>query len=318
MDVQRPAKMKTLRVNHYGPPMEVLAMHEVEVPSPGKGQILVKVHACALNPADWAVCQGFFPVPPPRGIGFDVSGTVEALGEGITTIQVGDRVFGVPDYLSHPTAGASEYAVLKVWVAVPQGLDFTEAATLPMSVETATRALDRLVMSAGQSLVVNGGGTMTGFAAVQMGLMRGLRVIAIAGETFAGRLRELGASIAPYGDGVVERVLALAGGPVDFAFHTARVDGALPGLVRMVGGDPRRVMSISDFDQDGLGVQTSGRERGVVQRYDVLPRYAELAAERRFTIPIARAYSFDDWRDAAARSQSGQAHGKVMLVIDPA
>jgi NADPH:quinone reductase-like Zn-dependent oxidoreductase len=86
----------------------------------------------------------------------------------------------------------------------------------------------------------------------------------------------------------------------------------------MVGGDPRRVMSIGDFDQDGLGVQTSGRERGVVQRYDVLPRYAQLAAERRFTIPVARAYSFDDWRDAAARSQSGQAHGKVVLVIDPA
>jgi len=318
MDAQRPATMKTLRVNHYGLPIEVLAMVEVEVPSPGKGQILVKVHACALNPADWAVCQGFFPVPPPRGIGFDVSGTVEALGEGITDVQVGDRVFGVPDYLGYPTAGASEYAVLKVWVAVPQGLDITEAATLPMSVETATRALDRLVMSAGQSLVVNGGGTMTGFAAVQMGLMRGLRVIAIAGETFARRLRELGASTTPYGDGVVERVLALAGGPVDFAFHTARVDGALPGLVKMVGGDPRRVMRISDFDRDRLGVLTSGRERGVVQRYDVMPRYAELAAEGRFTIPIARAYSFDDWRDAAARSQSGQAHGKVVLVIDPA
>ena len=87
MDAPRPTTMKTLRVNHYGPPTEVLAMVEVEVPSPGKGQILVKVHACALNPADWAVCQGFFPAPPPRGIGFDVSGTVEALGEGITDVQ---------------------------------------------------------------------------------------------------------------------------------------------------------------------------------------------------------------------------------------
>ncbi len=77
-------------------------------------------------------------------------------------------------------------------------------------------------------------------------------------------------------------------------------------------------MSISDFDQNRLGVQTNCRERGVVQRYDVLPRYAELAADGRFTIPIARAYSFDDWQDAAARSQSGQAHGKVVLVIDPA
>ena len=160
------------------------------------------------------MCQGFFPVSPPRGIGFDVSGTVEVLGERITDVQVGDRVFGVPDYLGYPTAGASEYAVPKVWGAVPQGLDLTEAATLPMSVETATRVLDRLVMSVGQSLVVNGGGTMTGFAAVPMGLMRGLRVIAIAGETFAGRLRELGASTTPYGDGVVERVLALAGGQV--------------------------------------------------------------------------------------------------------
>jgi NADPH:quinone reductase-like Zn-dependent oxidoreductase len=316
MNAQRPTTMKTIRVHSYGAPMDVLRMDEANVPSPGAGQILVRVHACALNPADWAVCQGFFPAPPPRGIGFDVSGTVDAVGEGVTNVKVGDRVLGVPDYLGYSTAGASEYAVLKVWAAVPQGLDITEAAALPMSVETATRGLDALGLSAGQTILINGGGTMTGFSAVQMGILRGARVIATAGETFAERLRDLGAMVTPYGEGMVERVLALAGGTTDFAFHTARVNGVLPDLIKIVGGDPRRVMSISDFDQDGLGVRTSGRERGVVMRYDALGTFAQLAAEGRFTIPIAKKYSLDEWREAAKHSQSGHAHGKLVLLPD--
>jgi NADPH:quinone reductase-like Zn-dependent oxidoreductase len=95
----------------------------------------------AGRPADWAVCRGFIPLPPPRGIGFDVSGIVDAVGEGVADLMVGDRVFGVPDYIGYQTAGASDYAIQKVWVPVPEGLDLTQAATLPMAVETATAPL---------------------------------------------------------------------------------------------------------------------------------------------------------------------------------
>jgi NADPH:quinone reductase-like Zn-dependent oxidoreductase len=309
-------QMKALQVHRYGAPAEVLTLAKAPIPTPGAGQVRIRVHACAFNPADWAVCQGFFPLPPPRGIGFDVSGVIDAIGEGTTGVSVGDRVLGVPDYLGYPTAGAAEFAVLKVWVPVPDGLSLEHAACLPMAVETATRSIDLLGLSKGQTIMVNGGGTMTGFAAVQIALLRGAHVIASAGETFADRLRALGARVTSYGEGMVERVRELAGGAPDFALHTARVDGVLPDLIKIVEGDPQRVMSFSDFDQDGLGVRTTGREKGVVHRYDVLGTYAQLAAEGRFTLPIARTFTWGDWHDAMAISMAGRAHGKLVLLVD--
>jgi len=315
---QAVATMRTLQLRAYGEPADVLRLEEVAIPWPKADRIRVRVHACALNPADWAVCKGFLPVPPPRGIGFDVSGTVDAVGEGVTDVNVGDHVFGVPDYMGYPTAGASDFAILAVWSPVPKGLDLVEAAALPMAVETATRSLDLLGLTSGQTIMINGGGTMTGFAAAQIALLRGAHVIASAGETFAGRLAELGAKVIPYGDGMVERVREIAGGAPDFALHTAQVTGALPDLIQIVDGDPRRVMSFADFDQDGLGVRTTGREKGLVPRYDVLGQYAQLAAEGWFTIPIARTFALEDWREALDLSLNKRAHGKLVLLLDRA
>jgi NADPH:quinone reductase-like Zn-dependent oxidoreductase len=310
----KPSTMKALHFETIGKPFDVLRLADVAIPNPGAGQVRVQVHACALNPADWAVCEGFLPVPPPRGIGFDVSGTVDALGEGVTNVNIGDLVFGVPDYIGQPTGGAAEFAILKVFLPIPEGLDLTEAATLPMAVETAARSIDFLGVTAGQTLMVNGGGTMTGFAAVQIALLRGAQVIASAGETFAGRLRELGAKVTPYGEGMVERVRQLAGGPCDLALHAAQVKGTLPDLVEIVGGDPKRVFSFADRDEEGLGVRTAWREQGSVPRYDMLGHYAQLAAEGRFSIPIARTFALEDWHEAAELSMNKRAHGKLLLM----
>jgi NADPH:quinone reductase-like Zn-dependent oxidoreductase len=309
----KPITMKALRLETYGKPLDVLRLEDVPIPNPGAGQVRVRVHACALNPADWVVCEGFLPGPPPKGIGFDVSGTVDALGEGVTNVNLGDLVFGVPDYMGQPTGGAAEYVVLKVFLPIPEGLDITEAAALPMATETAARTIDLLPLTAGQTLMVNGGGTMTGFAAVQIALLRGAHVIASAGETFADRLRELGAKVTPYGEGMVERVRQLAGGAPDFALHTAQVKGTLPDLVKIVDGDPKRVYSFADRDEEGIGVRTAWREGGSL-RYDVLGHYAQLAADKRFSIPIARTFALEDWREAAEISMSKGAHGKLVLL----
>ena len=311
----KPTTMKALRLETYGRPFDVLRLEDVAIPNPGIGQVRVRVHACALNPADWVVCEGFLPVPPPRGIGFDVSGIVDALGEGVTNVNLGDPVFGVPDYIGYATGGAAEYAVLKIFLPVPEGLDMTEAAALPMAVETAVRSIDLLPLTAGQTLMVNGGGTMTGFAAVQIALLRGANVIASAGDTFSGRLRELGAKVTPYGEGMVERVRELAGGAPDFALHTAQVKGTLPDLVKIVDGDPKRVFSFADRDEEGIGVRTAWKEQGANGlRYDVLGHYAQLAAEGRFLMPVARTFALDDWREAAEISISKKAHGKLVLL----
>ena len=313
-----PASMRTLRFHRYGEWTDVLHLEDAPVPSPGPSQIRVRVHACALNPMDWVLCLGFMPGTLPRGIGLDVSGTVDAVGEAVTNIRAGDHVFGVPDFMGYPTAGASDYAILAAWAPVPDGLDLLKAAALPMAVETAFRSLDLLGLSAGQTILINGGGTMVGFAAVQIALMRGAQVIATAGETFAARLRDLGAKVTSYGDGMVERVRDIAGGAPDLVLHTALAPGVLPDLVRIADGHPDRVMSVSDFDEEGLGVRTTGREPGMVPRYDVLGHFAQLAAEGRFTVPVARAFGMEEWRTALELCRSGHARGKLLILPDRA
>ena len=100
--------------------------------------------------------------------------------------------------------------------------------------------------------------------------------------------------------------------------HTAQVTGILSNLVKIVDGDPRRVMSFSDFDKEGLGVHTTGREPSVVLRYDMLNHFAQLAAQERFTVPVARAFALEDWREALDLSLNRRAHGKLVLLLDRA
>ena len=316
MSTAEPATMRAIRFHSHGEWADVLRLEDAPVPSPRADQIRVRVHACALNPMDWVLCLGQMPGPVPGGIGLDVSGTVDAVGEGVTNVRVGDLVFGVPDYMGYPTAGASEYAIMAFWELVPEGLDAIKAAALPMAVETAVRSLDLLGLQDGQTILINGGGTMVGFAAVQIALMRGAHVIATAGDTFASRLQDLGAEVTPYGDGMVERVREIAGGAPDLVLHTALAPGVLPDLIKIAGGDARRVMTSTDCDEKGRGVRTTGREPGLVPRYDARGHCAQLAAEGRFTVPVARTFGIEDWRTALGLSHSGHAHGKLLILPD--
>lgn len=309
--------MRTVRFHGYGEPPEVLRLDETAVPNPGPGQVRAAVHACGLNPADWALCRGLFAGLLPRGIGLEIAGTVDAISEGVTDVSVGDRVIGVPDYANCTSAGLADYAILAYWTPLPAGLDPAEAPSLPMVVETAFRSLESLSLTRGQTLVVHGAGTMVGFAAVQMARMRGARVIATAGPTFAGRLRDLGATVTPYGEGMIERVRDVGGGTPDFVLDTSPPGrGVLPDLVTIAGGDPKRVLTITDMAAaKDLGVRNSFDE-GVGLRYDVLGEFAARAAAGTFTIPIARTFPFDAWRSAMELSLTGQAHGKLVILTD--
>ena len=308
------APMKTLRFHSYGEPVDVLRLEDAAIPSPGPGRILVLVHACGLNPADWALCRGLFAGNLPRGIGLDVSGSVKAVGAGVTDAGVGDHVLGTADYAGCASAGAADYAIMDHWTLVPAGLDLLDAAALPMAVETAFRSLENLGVAAEHTILIHGAGTTVGFAAVQIALMRGAIVIATAGETFADRLRAFGAKVTSYGDGMVGRVIDLAGGAPDLVLDTAPPSGVLPDLIRIADGDPRRVLAITDFEAASrLGARSSFGE-DMTLRYDVLGAFAQLAAAGRFAVPVARSFGLEDWRTAFDISQSGQAHGKLMIL----
>ena len=117
-----------------------------------------------------------------------------------------------------------------------------------------------------------------------------------------------------YGEGMVERVRHLAGGTPDQVLDAGPVSGALPDLVRLADGDPRRVLTMSDFEAAApLGVRTTFTV-GALQRHDVVGRYAERAAAGLFSVPVAHTFPLTRWREAMELSRSQRARGKLVLV----
>ncbi|MEV8287718.1 NADP-dependent oxidoreductase [Streptomyces niveus] len=317
--------MKALQFDRFGSP-DVIVLREVPKPQPGPGQIRIAVRACGLTPGDWAVVDGLLAdqLPPlPRGLGTEVAGIVDALGEGVIGVEIGDPVFG-PAAFDGPTAGAAEYALMAVWAHVPAGVTAEQAAALPMAAETAWHALDDLGVQPGELLLVHGAGSTVGEAAVRLALHRGVRVIATAGRTRAAALEELGALVTGYGDGMAERVAALAGGRVDRALDTAptggRIDradqaspggGSLPTLIELTG-DPDRVLTVSDF---AAAAELGTRITQIEMRYDRMGEFARLAGEGVLAVSVARTYTLDQIQEAAELSQSRRPGGKLMLVL---
>ncbi|WP_414942510.1 NADP-dependent oxidoreductase [Amycolatopsis sp. cmx-11-51] len=316
--------MKALQFDRFGSP-DVIVLRDVPQPEPGPGQIRIAVRACGLTPADWHVVDGLLAnqLPPlPRGLGLEVAGTVDALGDGVTGVQIGDRVFG-PATFDGPTAGAAEYALMPAWAHIPDGVTAEQAAALPMAAETARRALDDLGIQPGELLLVHGAGTTVGEAAVRFALHQDIRVIATAGPTRTAALEEIGAQVTTYGEGTAVRVSALAGGRVDRALDATptggRIDradqpspagGSLPILIELTG-DPDRVLTLSDFAAAAdLGVRITTEIR-----YDQMDEFARLAGEGILVVPVARTYTLDQIREAAKLSQSRRPGGKLMLVL---
>jgi NADPH:quinone reductase-like Zn-dependent oxidoreductase len=314
-----PVATTAIRFHEYGEAPDVLRQERVEVASPAAGRVRVRVSAVGLNPADWELCRGFMALSLPRGIGYDVAGTIDAVGDEVGDVRPGDLVFGTADFAGQPSAGAADIAILNSWYRVPDGLDPVKAAVLPMVVQTATWTLDAMGLEPGITLLVNGAGAMVGFAAVQIALRRGARVIATAGPAFASELTAFGAQVTSYGEGMADRVRDLAGGPVDLVLDTAPPNaGSIPELIA-VAGDPSRVMTISNHDEARrLGARVNlDHFAELAPPASFLPRCASLAADGAFCIPIARTYPLGEWRSAVQLSMSGRPHGKVVLLPEP-
>ncbi len=309
---------RAVRFHEFGEPLHVLREEQTQIPNPGEGRIRVRVAATGLNPADWELCRGFMPGVLPRGIGYDVAGTVDATGAGVHDVTAGDLVFGSSDFAAQRSAGAADFAILNLWFAVPAGLDAVRAAVLPMVLQTANWTLNLMNVTPGETVLIHGAGGMVGYTAVQVALRRGARVIATAGPSYTPDLEAFGALVTPYGEGMAERVRALAAGPVDHVLDTSRPNvGAIAALIE-IAGDPKRVVTISNHDEArSQGARVNVDELIAASGFpssDFLADYAALAAAGKFTVPVAKTFRLDDWRGAAELSLSGAPHGKVVLV----
>jgi NADPH2:quinone reductase len=177
--------MRAIRVTAFGGP-DVLTLAEVPDPQPGPGQVRVRVHAAGVNPVETYIRSGSYANKPalPYTPGSDGAGVVDAVGDGVSGLAVGDRV-----YLAGPMAASTgTYAELVVNAAVnvhklPADLSFAEGAALGVPASTAWRALfQKAAAKAGETVLVHGGSGAVGNAAIQLARAAGLTVIATAGS----------------------------------------------------------------------------------------------------------------------------------------
>jgi len=301
--------MKAVTFTEYGEP-DVLHVAEADAPRPGPGQVRIAVRAAGVNPIDWKARSGMIrdvmPLQFPVIDGREAAGVVDEVGPDVNGVAPGDEVFGFA-----VGGAAAEETVLDDFARKPAGLAWEEAAALPVAVETSLRVFGLLGgVGEGQTLVVNGAAGGVGVAAVQIARARGARVIGTASEANHEFLRSLGVEPTTYGDGMADRIRALAPDGVDLAFDTAG-KGGIPDLVALTG-DPARVATIADFGAAALGVKVTGGAEG--RAPGALDEAAALVEAGRLSMPVAQTFTFAEAADAHRVSFEGHVRGKLVLV----
>jgi NADPH:quinone reductase-like Zn-dependent oxidoreductase len=191
------SNMMAWRVHEFGSP-EAMQFEQVPVPSPGPGEVLVKVHAAGVGPWDGWIRAGnsALPQPLPLTLGSDLSGEIQAIGPDVSGLSVGDQVYGVtnPRFIG----AYAEYAIASAAMIArkPAAIDDLEAASVPVIAVTAWQGLfDQAQLKAGQTVLIHGAAGNVGAYAVQLAHRAGLRTIATAAADDHAFVRELGADI---------------------------------------------------------------------------------------------------------------------------
>jgi NADPH:quinone reductase-like Zn-dependent oxidoreductase len=296
-----------LQYTEYGGP-EVLRLGEAPEPHAGPGQIRIVVRAASVNPIDGKIRSGAYAkgkaMEGTGYPGFDASGVVDEVGEGVTGVAVGDDVFG----LGRNTQ--AEYAVLDSWARKPASVDWAVAAGVGTVAEAAERVLRLLGVTKGTTLFIDGGSGGVGATASQIAKARGATVIASASEANQDYLREIGAIPVVYGKGMVERVRALVVDKIDAVLDTA---GKTPieDLISLAP-EPTQVVTIANFGAaaSGARVASSGPDSQPVK---ALTEAAELLEQSKLVIKF-QTFPFERAAEAYQISQDGHARGKLVLV----
>jgi NADPH:quinone reductase-like Zn-dependent oxidoreductase len=302
--------MKAVQYSEFGGP-EVLKIVELPDPHPGPGQIRVAVRAIGINPIDWKQRNGG-PMSGelPQTTGRDLAGVVDEIGDGVSDVALGDRVFG----LAVGPAAAAELALLADYAPIPPSLDFPHAAALPVAIETATRTLELLDVNQHTTRLFNGAAGPLGSSAVQLARARGARVIGTASPGNHDYLRSLGAEPTTYGDGLAQRVRTIAPNGVDAALDAAG-GGALPALVELAGS-PDRVVTIADPQgAQQTGVRMTGGP-GTKRAIHALRDIAPLIEAGQFRLPVQQTFRLDQISEAHRLSEGGHVRGKLVVLMD--
>jgi NADPH:quinone reductase-like Zn-dependent oxidoreductase len=301
--------MEAVVYEEFGGP-EVLHTSQVDEPHAGPGEVRVAVRAAGVNPFDYKLRRGFFkpnmPAALPAIPGYEVAGVVDEVGEGVTEFAVGDEVVGWSK-----TGSYAEYALVGSVAKKPADLPWAEAVALPVAGETSRRVLRELGLKDGETLLVNGAAGGVGAVGVQLAVALGATVIGTASEANHDYLRSLGAIPVLYGEGLVDRVRAIAPQGIDAVYDVAG-KGALPDSIELRGGTDR-VITIADPGAADLGVPFSGGNTAPEEQVAGLREQLQLAADGKLTLKVAQTFTLAEAAKAAEISEGGHVSGKLVL-----
>ncbi len=302
---------QAVRFDEYGG-IDVLYVAEVERPSPGPGQVLVRVRAAGINPGEAAIREGMFdsimPATFPSGQGSDLAGVVEEIGNGVDGFAVGDEVIGFVNTRS----SQAELVIAEAGDLTPRpsNVPWEQAGALFVAGATAYAAVRAVSAGEGDTLVVSGAAGGVGSIAVQLAKNAGAEVIGLASEANHEWLRSHGVIPVVYGEGQADRVREASSGEVDAfidTFGSGYVDLALD-----LGVRPERIDTIIDFAAvEEHGVKAEGSAEGASA--DVMAELAGMIEEGKLEIPIARVYSLDEVQDAYRELERRHTRGKIVL-----
>lgn len=307
--------MKAIQFHEVGGP-EVLTYGEIEKPAPAAGEVRLRVAASAFSAADAGMRAGFLPIPIelPHVPGYDVSGTIDAIGEGVDGFMVGDPVIAFLPM--ERDGGAAEYAIAPAdaVVAAPTSIPLADAAALPSVALTAWQALfDEGELQADQRVLIVGAGGVVGKYAIQLAKRAGVHVIATASARSIDGVRAAGA------DQIIDHtntdLLGALDGQVDVLLNLAPIDPEeFVGYVAAVR-DGGVVVSTTAFmatpGDDTRGVQA--KTVFVLRNRDRLAQLVSLVDEGALTVEVTRRITLPELPALHAEASAGPITGKVII-----
>jgi NADPH:quinone reductase len=329
--------MKAAYIKQIGPPENIL-FGDLPQPTLGRGQVLVKVGAVAVNPIDTYLRAGVIqmPLPLPYVVGCDLAGTVEAVGEEVTLFKPGDRVWGSNQGLLGRQGTSSEYAAVDpCWLyPTPDGIDDQQAAAIALVGITAHLGLfHKARLKKGETLFVHGGSGGVGACVVQMAHLAGARVITTAGnDEKADFCRRLGADLVVNHktDDVDAAIRCFASEGVDVWFETlrqqdfVRIVEHMPmrgRIVVMAGRDarppfPTGPFYVKDCSLHGFAMfnATPDQQRMCAEDISRWMREGRLRANIGRVMPLSEAATAHRLQEENTLHAAGTLAGKIILV----
>ncbi|HJT21616.1 MAG TPA: NADP-dependent oxidoreductase [Nitrospira sp.] len=311
--------MKALQIKQYGGRDVLELSPNASKPAAGKGQILVVVHSASINPIDWKVRAGYMkemvPLTMPATLGGDVAGVVAEVGESVSSVKVGDRVYGYPSLLAGGSGSFAEFVVapISALAPAPQKVDFGDAAALPLVGASALQGLEQHIkLQHGQTILIHGGAGGIGSLAIQIAKAIGAHVMTTASGEDRTYVQELGADqVINYQNEAfetkvkdVDAVFDTVGGETtNKSFRVLKKGGTLVSML----GQPD-----STFARQ-YGVTAIGQFTQVTS--EVLRRLAQLVDGGKVKPRVAKVFPLEKAKEAFQLVEEGHARGKVVFEI---